>query len=592
MSGDSAGSLVAWKVLVFAAGAAGLMGIFTVVRHTRDDEEQGRLELVGATAVGRQAPLAAALVVAFGSCLVLIPLIAAVQVVLGYPVAGSLALGAAVGLSGCVFAAVAAVCAQLTVSARTARGMAIGVLGVAFLLRAVGDAASGTSWLRWASPLGWAEQIQVYASPRWIVGALFVGAAAVLAGGAARLASRRDLGAGLLPVRPGRPEAAGWLRSPLALAWRLQRGALLGWAIGFVLAGAVLGSAASGIGAVLNTSPQARQIFIRLGGHSGLVDAYLAAVIGILGVVSAAYAVAAVLRLHAEETERRAEPVLATPVGRVRWAGSHLLVAAGGSAGLLLAGGLATALGDGLTSGGLATQLPRLIGAGLAQIPAAWVMGGLAAALFGLVPRTAVVGAWTALGLVALITLLGPSIRLAQGVLDISPFSHLPKLPGAPVDGGAAGVAGGGGGGAGGGRGWLFPAAGSAVIGGGAASGPWALAGPGSSLDLSVAAGAGVLIPFAVSGTPAPTARTPPAPACSRLPVSTAATPPASLAPARPCQLRPRRLRPYPSARHRTPPACPASDAARVRGAQRRVRPRRGRRRVPLITELASSAGV
>src|SRR5580692_4199316 len=184
---------------------------------------------------------------------------------------------------------------------------------------------------------------------------------------------------------------------------------------------------------MLNTSSQARQLFIRLGGHSGLVDAYLAAVIGILGVVAAAYAVAAVLRLHAEETERRAEPVLATPVGRVRWAGSHLLVAAGGSAGLLLAGGLATALGDGLTSGGLATQLPRLIGAGLAQIPAAWVMGGLAAALFGLRPKTAVVGAWTALGLVALITLLGPSIRLAQGVLDISPFSQLPKLPGAPV---------------------------------------------------------------------------------------------------------------------------------------------------------------
>src|SRR6202044_904469 len=233
--GDNAGSLVAWKVLVFAAGAAGLMGIFTVVRHTRDDEEQGRLELVGATAVGRQAPLAAALVVAFGSGLVLVPLIAVVQVVLGYPAAGSLALGAAVGLSGCVFAAVAAVCAQLTVSARTARGMAIGVLGAAFLLRAVGDAAAGTSWLRWASPLGWAEQVQVYASPRWIVTILFVLGAAALAGCAALLAAHRDLGAGLLPARVGRPQAPPWLRSPLALAWRLQRGALLGWAAGFVL---------------------------------------------------------------------------------------------------------------------------------------------------------------------------------------------------------------------------------------------------------------------------------------------------------------------------------------------------------------------
>ena len=176
--GTSAGSLVAWKVLVLGAAGAGLMGIFTVVRHTRDDEEQGRLELVGAAAVGRQAPLAAGLAVAFGSGLVLIPVIAAVQVILGYPVAGSLALGVAVGLSGCVFAAVAAVCAQLTVSARTARGLAVGVLGVSFLLRAVGDSASGASWLGWASPLGWAEQVQVYGSPRWSVAVLFVVAAA------------------------------------------------------------------------------------------------------------------------------------------------------------------------------------------------------------------------------------------------------------------------------------------------------------------------------------------------------------------------------------------------------------------------------
>ena len=431
--GTSAGSLVAWKVLVFAAAGAGLMGIFTVVRHTRDDEEQGRLELVGAAVVGRQAPLAASLAVAFGASLVLIPLIAVVQAALGYPLAGSVALGAAVGLSGCVFAAVGAVCAQLTVSARTARGMAVGVLGVAFLLRAVGDAASGTSWLRWASPLGWAEQMRVYANPRWGVTILFVLSAAALAGGAALLAAHRDLGAGLLPARAGRPEAPPWLRSPLALAWRLQRETLYGWAAGFALAGAVFGSAARGIGPMLNTSAQARQIFIRLGGHSGLVAAYLAAVIAMMGLAAAAYAIAAILRLHGEESQGRAEPVLAASVGRVRWAGSQLLVAALGSAGLLVVGGLAMALGEGLTSGGLAAQLPRLIGAGLAQIPAAWVMAGLAVALYGLAPRIAVTGAWTALGVATLITLLGPATRLAQAVLDVSPFSHLPKLPGAPV---------------------------------------------------------------------------------------------------------------------------------------------------------------
>lgn len=184
---------------------------------------------------------------------------------------------------------------------------------------------------------------------------------------------------------------------------------------------------------MLDTSSQARQIFIRLGGHSGLVDAYLAAVIGTMGVAAAAYTVAAVLRLHAEEAERRAEPVLAAPIGRVRWAASHVLVAVVGSAVLLVVGGVAMALGDGLTSGGLAGQLPRLAGAGLAQVPAAWVMAGVAVACFGLVPRTVVAWAWAAFGLAALITLIGPAVRLVQAVLDLSPFSHIPRLPGAPV---------------------------------------------------------------------------------------------------------------------------------------------------------------
>jgi ABC-2 type transport system permease protein len=269
------------------------------------------------------------------------------------------------------------------------------------------------------------------------VAGLPVVAAATVSGCAAVLAARRDLGGGLRPARPGPAQAPGWLRGPLALAWRLQRGALLGWAVGFALTGGVLGSAARGIGSVLNTSPQARQEIVRLGGHSGLVNAYIAAMLQIMGVAAAAYAVAVALRLRSEESEQLADPVLATPTGRIRWAGSHLLVGAVGTALLLAVAGLSTALGDGLTSGGLtsgglAVQLPRLTGAALAQLPAAWLMGGLAVALFGLVPRVTGLAAWTAFGVITLLTVLGPEIRLAQWVLDVSPFTHVPKLPGVP----------------------------------------------------------------------------------------------------------------------------------------------------------------
>jgi len=428
--GDSLGSLILWKAGLFVAVGAALLGIFAVIRHTRADEEAGRLELVGATVVGRYAALAAALAVTVTACLLIGALIAVVQMVFGLPAAGSLALGAATGLAGSMFAAIAAVCAQLTESARTAREMAAAVLGLAYLLRAVGDPAPRLAWLSWVSPLGWVERVQPYAGPRWwlllLCAAVTVAAAAV----AAVLAGRRDLGAGLIAARPGPPRAAGWLRSPLGLAWRLQRGSLAGWAIGFAAGAIVLGAAAKGIGSVLDSSPQARAEIVRLGGHSGLVNAYLAIEFSLLGVIAAAYGVSAALRLSSDEAEHRAEAVLAGPVSRIRWAAAQVLMAAGGIVALMAVAGLASGLGDGLRTGHLGAELSRQLGAGLAQVPAAWMLAGLVVALFGVAPRLAVPAGWTVLAVAALLALLGPSLRLPQWLMDLSPFTHVPRLPG------------------------------------------------------------------------------------------------------------------------------------------------------------------
>ena len=57
----SVGGLTAWRIAVVAAVGAALMGIFTVIRHTRADEESGRLELIGSARVGRHAPLLSAI---------------------------------------------------------------------------------------------------------------------------------------------------------------------------------------------------------------------------------------------------------------------------------------------------------------------------------------------------------------------------------------------------------------------------------------------------------------------------------------------------------------------------------------------------
>jgi len=53
-------------------------------------------------------------------------------------------------------------------------------------------------------------------------------------------------------------------------------------------------------------------------------------------------------------------------------------------------------------------------------------------ALVGLLPRLAA-ASWGALALCLLFGLVGAALQLSHWLLDISPFSHIPKVPGGPV---------------------------------------------------------------------------------------------------------------------------------------------------------------
>jgi ABC-2 type transport system permease protein len=428
---SSIGGLTAWRIGTVAMTLAGLMSLLAVVRHTRAEEEAGRLELIGAGVVGRHAPLAAALAVTAAADLAIGLLICLGLVAVGLPLTGAVALGLAVAASGWVFGAAAAVSAQLVESARAANGIAAAALGAAYLLRAVGDTAGDGALgsLSWLSPLGWAQRVRPFAHERWWPLALAVALAAVLVLAAAWLVARRDLGAGLLPTRPGPAHAAPGLRTPLALAWRLQRGALLGWTAGFLVIGAALGSIAQGVTDLVEASPQLEDLLKEIGGQQGIVDAYLATAFGFLGIVAAAYGVQATLRLRVEETTGRLEPLLSTAVRRVRWALSHIAFAVAGTTLVLTAAGLTGGLAHGLRTGDVAGQLPRVLGAALVQVPAAWVLAGVAVVLFGFAPRLSA-ASWAALAACLLLGQLGPVLHLDRWIMDLSPFTHVPKLPG------------------------------------------------------------------------------------------------------------------------------------------------------------------
>jgi ABC-2 type transport system permease protein len=427
----SLGAVSLIKLTAFGAALVGVLFVVVVVRHSRAEEQSGRLELATAGVVGRAAPLTAALLVGLLGSLALGVLTTLGLGTAGLPWTGSLAFGLSWALAGLVFSAVGGVTAQLTVSARAASGLGTAAVAVAYVLRAVGDLSDGDpGWASWLSPIGWSQQLRPFAGDRWAVVAIPLLATAGLAALAYAVRSRRDLGAGLLPDRPG--PARGRLTGVERLAWRLHRGVLLAWLAGVALMGVVLGSVADNVAGLLD-SPAMRDVIALLGGEQGLVDMFLAAEIAIVGALSSAYGIAAAARLHSDEQSGHAHVLLSTATGRTRWALSHLAVALVGTALVLLVAGTAIGIGHGLATGDVAGQVARLAGAALAQVPAAWVLVGLVVLAFGWLP-VAVPAVWGLFIAFVVLGELGELWGLPLWMLDLSPFAHSPTLPGGDVD--------------------------------------------------------------------------------------------------------------------------------------------------------------
>jgi ABC-2 type transport system permease protein len=241
----------------------------------------------------------------------------------------------------------------------------------------------------------------------------------------------RDLGAGLVAPRRGRPTASRFLTGPVALNARLQRGSLLGWTFGISVTGVAYGSIANSIETFVQDNKAMSDLLVGSSGAS-LVDAYLATSTRVAALIGAGFAVQSMLRLRSEEAALRAEPVLATAVSRVRWATGHLGFAIAGSVIVLLATGLSTGISAALVThdSGL---VPRVVVAALAYSPAVWLLVCVALATIGLVPRAAPI-VWALLVASFVVTFLGPLLSLPGWATNVSPFEHLALLPGAPAN--------------------------------------------------------------------------------------------------------------------------------------------------------------
>lgn len=419
------GSVYWLYLLVFVA----LMNILLVSRHTRLEEQTGRAELVRASVVGRFAPLTSTLLLAVVANVIVGTLAAAALIAFDSDPSSSALIGVATVGLGLVFAGVTTVTSQLSAFSSAGSGLAGAVLAASFVIRGVGDMAAGPgehgTWLSWLSPLAWAQQTRVFVDDRWWPVALLFATAAVLGTVGFLLSARRDVGAGILQPRRGRATAPSWLRGPLTLAWRIQRSQSFWWAVGATAAALMYGSFSQ---AMVDAFEDLPSIFQQLmGGADAALEGYSTLTITMFRTLIAIFAVIAWTKVAAEETEGRAEPVLATDVRPASWLAGHLLVVGLVSSALLLV----TAVVSGVVAG-VVTDDFSLVGDAVAGsaagIPSVLIVLGLAAALHALAPRF-VVFAWIPVVAGALIELFGDMLQVPAWARQISPFEHTPSMP-------------------------------------------------------------------------------------------------------------------------------------------------------------------
>jgi ABC-2 type transport system permease protein len=421
----SLGELCMTKLTVLYAVIVAVLFVVVVRRHTRVEEESGRTELLAGTAVGRHAPLLAA--VTTGALVaVVIGLLSGLGAAAGgLPLTGSLAFGASWTGIGLVATGLTAVACQLAASARTCAAIAAGGIGMLYTLRAVGDTSA--DWLSWTTPFGWSTRLRAWSGTRWWVLLLYLALAAVLVAAAFVLRNRRDLGSGLVAARPGPATGSPRLADAVALAFRVHTATLAVWSAAAAVMAVTFGAIAPNIGDLLD-SPRAREMMQRLGGVGVIQETLLAAEISIIAVVLTCFGITVVSHGSADEHDGRTEQVLATATSRTRSLVATAVVALGGTVWLLLLTGVGVSLGYGGVDGDLVGSFADLVPAALAQAPAVCLVVALAALAWAWRSTWTYAG-WALLAGFLTVGQLGELLRLPGWMIDLSPYTHVPAMP-------------------------------------------------------------------------------------------------------------------------------------------------------------------
>lgn len=421
------GAMIGHQMLLFTAVAVAIMNILLMIRHTRRDEEAGRIEVIRSLPVGKLSSVGAAFVVLAITNLVMGLIVGLGMALLGIEsinFGGSMLYGACLAVTGLFFAALTALFAQITETSRASMGLSFGFMGVAYLLRAIGDV--GSEFLSLISPLGLVLRTEVYVNNYWWPILAMVVCSALVAYFALRLNLIRDLEAGFIGAKLGRTSASRFLQSPLGLALRLQKTMLISWAIGLFVLGMSYGSVFGDLDMFFETSELMRAMLPELGGYS-LTDLFASMLLAVMSMITAIPVLLMVFKLKAEERDGYTEHLLARAVSRTKLMGSYLVPA------LVMTVVMQLLTGLGLWSAAYAVMeeplaLGSILKGSMAYVPVIWVLVGLAVLLIAVKPKlTSLV--WLYLGYTFFAVYFGNILQIPKWMGKLTPFGHVPNVP-------------------------------------------------------------------------------------------------------------------------------------------------------------------
>jgi len=411
ITANSIAAATIWRIRLSTVIITSIISIVLIINNTRKDEDQGRLELLRAGAVGPKAALTAVLIKVFCANLLGGLAMGLGFILAGFPAEGSWVAGLASALCSCSMAAIAAIAAQVAPNARLARGLSLGALTFFFVWQILANVAGNTSLLLW-TPFGWCALARPFAGENFLLFVFAMPAIALLVAIAYRLNDRRDMSESYLRERSGRASARKSFKSPLALAWRQQRGMLFVWVAAYAVMGLMIASLVPKINTMLEGTAFLPGLSAILGGPG---RAFLAILAYILTQVLTAYAIMAILRIREEESMTRTELVLSSAASRIRYAAGHLLIVFVGSAAAIALFGFC--IGD-FTSC-------------MARLPVVWLIASVTAFLYGFAPRVAAPVSWGVFGTLLLMEFLWEIKVIGNNIFALSPFSWV--YPGVAV---------------------------------------------------------------------------------------------------------------------------------------------------------------